>query len=87
MPLYGVEYCSFHNYIGYKFYANIEFIMIISKMFSYDKSQEGLEELKEVLFQYYSKRMNTKLDELWDKGILDQKKLDEIAEMDIHSLK
>jgi hypothetical protein len=27
------------------------------------------------------------LDELWDKGILDQKKLDEIAEMDIHSLK
>ena len=53
------------------------------EMFSYDKSQEGLEELKEVLFQYYSKR----LDELWDKGILDQKKLDEIAEMDIHSLK
>ena len=31
------------------------------EMFSYDKSQEGLEELKEVLFQYYSKRMNTKL--------------------------
>lgn len=56
-------------------------------MFSYDKSQEGLEELKEVLFQYYSKRMNTKLDELWDKGILDQKKLDKIAEMDIHLLK
>jgi len=56
-------------------------------MFSYDKSQEGLEELKEVLFQYYSKRMNTKLDELWDKGILDQKKLDEIAGMDFHSLK
>ena len=49
------------------------------EMFSYDKSQEGLEELKEVLFQYYS--------ELWDKGILVQKKLDEIAEIDIHSLK
>ena len=29
------------------------------EMFSYDQSQEGLEELKEVLFQYYSKRMNT----------------------------
>ena len=57
------------------------------KCFLTIKSQEGLEELKEVLFQYYSKRMNTKLDELWDKGILDQKKLDEIAEMDIHSLK
>ena len=56
------------------------------EMFSYDKSQEGLEELKEVLFQYYSKRMNTKLDELWDKGILDQKKLDEIAEMDVSEM-
>lgn len=41
-----------------------------------------LEELKEVLYQYYSKRMNEKLDELWDQGTLDQKKLDEIAEMD-----
>ena len=89
------------GYYHYKFYIRIEFITDIImettvfnpiqrhllEMFSYDKSQEGLEELKEVLFQYYSKRMNTKLDELWDKGILDQKKLDEIAEMDIHSLK
>lgn len=61
--------------------------MHLLKMFSYDKSLEGLEELKKVLYQYYSKRMNEKLDELWDKGTLDQKKLDEIAEMDIHSLK
>lgn len=61
--------------------------MHLLKMFSYDTSLEGLEELKEVLYQYYSKRMNEKLDELWDKGTLDQKKLDEIAEMDIHSLK
>ncbi len=52
------------------------------KMFSYDTSLEGLEELKEVLYQYYSKQMNEKLDELWDQGTLDQKKLDEIDEMD-----
>lgn len=56
--------------------------MHLLKMFSYDTSLEGLEELKEVLYQYYSKRMNEKLDELWDKGTLDQKKLDEIDEMD-----
>ena len=56
--------------------------MHLLKMFSYDKSLEGLEELKEVLYQYYSKRMNEKLDVLWDQGTLDQKKLDEIAEMD-----
>ena len=57
------------------------------EMFSYDKSQEGLEELKEVLFQYYSKRMNTKLDDLWDKGIIDPLLRHVISEMDIHSLK
>lgn len=56
--------------------------MHLLKMFSYDTSLEGLEELKEVLYQYYSKRMNEKLDELWDQGTLDQKKLDEIDEMD-----
>lgn len=61
--------------------------MHLLKMFPYDTSLEGLEELKEVLYQYYSKQMNERLDELWDKGTLDQKKLDEIAEMDIHSLK
>lgn len=38
--------------------------MHLLKMFSYDKSLEGLEELKEVLYQYYSKRMNEKLDEI-----------------------
>lgn len=29
----GLNTVVSHNYIGYKFYANIEFIMIISKMF------------------------------------------------------
>ena len=29
------------------------------EMFSYDKSQEGLQELKEMLCEYYSKRLNT----------------------------
>lgn len=55
--------------------------MHLLKMFSYDKSLEGLEELKEMLYPYYSKRMNEKLDVLWDQGTLDQKKLDEIDEM------
>lgn len=47
--------------------------MHLLKMFSYDKSLKRLEELKEVLYQYYSKQMNEKLDELWDQGTLDQK--------------
>ena len=56
------------------------------RMFEYDSSDRSLEELKELLYQYYSKRMNEKLNELWDNGVLDQKRLDEINELDLHKL-
>lgn len=56
------------------------------KMFALDKTQKGLEELKSVLFQYYSNRMDNKLKEMWESGELDQKKLDEINTMDLHKL-
>lgn len=55
-------------------------------MFEYDQSDTGLKELKNVLYQYYSKRMDQELDKLWDNGQLDQKKLDEISNMDLHKL-
>ena len=57
------------------------------RMFQVDSSQEGLDELKDLLFSYYSKKMDEALDELWDSGVLDQKRLDEINEMDLHQLK
>lgn len=56
------------------------------KMFQYMKTEEELIELKNLLFQYYSKKMDERLDELWDNGVLDQKRLDEINEMDLHKL-
>ena len=55
-------------------------------MFQYMKTEEDLEELKNLLFHYYSKKMDERFDELWDAGILDQKRLDEINEMDLHQL-
>ena len=57
------------------------------QMFQYMKSEEELIELKDLLFQYYSQKMDERLNELWDAGILDQRKLDEINEMDLHQLK
>lgn len=57
------------------------------QMFALDKSQRGLEELKNVLFHYYSARMDNRLDTLWDEGILNQQRLDEINQMDLHKLK
>lgn len=47
-------------------------------MFAFDGSEERLKEVKAVLFQHFSKKMDERLDELWDAGILDQKKLDEL---------
>ena len=32
-------------------------------------------------------KMDEHLDKLWDEGILDQKRLDEINKMDLHQLK
>ena len=54
------------------------------QMFQVDDSQKGLEEL---LYSYYSKKMDESLNELWDSGVLDQKRLDEINNMDLHKLK
>lgn len=51
------------------------------QMFALDKRQSGLEELKDVLYRHYSKRMEERLDALWESGALDQKRLDEINGM------
>ena len=56
------------------------------KMFSIDKAEQGLVELKDVLYDYYSKKMNNRLNELWDNGTLDQNRLDQINQMDLHQL-
>ena len=57
------------------------------QMFQYMKSEEELIELKNLLFHYYSQKMDQRLNELWDSGVLDQKKLDEINNLDLHQLK
>lgn len=56
------------------------------RMFELDKSPKGLAELKDVLYKYYSQKMNNALDTLWKSGVLDQKRLDEINKMDLHKL-
>lgn len=56
------------------------------QMFQVDDSQKGLDELKALLYSFYSKKMNASLDELWDAGILDQQRLDELDKLDLHKL-
>ena len=56
------------------------------KMFSGDRAEQGLIELKDVLYKYYSAKMQNRLNELSDNGELDQARLDEINQMDLHHL-
>ena len=48
-------------------------------MFAFDGSEERLEKVKRVLFEHFSKELDERLDELWDAGILNQEKLDELS--------
>ena len=56
-------------------------------MFERIKTEEELLEIKKVISDYFAKKMDAHLDRLWDEGILDQKRLDEINKMDLHQLK
>ena len=56
------------------------------QMFQVDNSQKGLDELKDLLYSYYSKKMDESLDELWDSGILNQERLDDVNQMDLHKI-
>jgi len=48
------------------------------KIFSFTKSEEGLEELQTVLFDYYRNKLKVQTDEFWKKNHLDNSKMEEI---------
>lgn len=52
--------------------------MHLLRMFALDKSEKTLNEVKTILSEYYYNEVDRLTDELWDAGILDQKKLDEV---------
>jgi len=57
------------------------------KMFSFNNSEEYARKIQEVLTKHFQERLDAETDRLWDEGILDQKRLDEINKMDLHKLK
>jgi hypothetical protein len=48
------------------------------KMFAFDGNVERLNEIKELLTKYFAERLDQRMNKLWDEGVLDQKKLDEL---------
>ena len=53
-------------------------------VFSHIKSDEELNDIKQLVSDYYAKKLDVHLNKLWNEGVLDQKRLDEINGMDLH---
>lgn len=54
------------------------YCFVILTMFAFDGSEARLKEVKEVLTKYFSEKLDQRLNDLWDSGVLNQKKLDEL---------
>lgn len=58
--------------------------MQLLTVFNNESSEERLNEIKVLLMNYYQEKLDSHLNSLWDSGVLDQNRLDEIAKMDLH---
>lgn len=48
------------------------------EMFSFCKSEDSFNELREVLSQFYAKKVEEEMDKLWENGEMNEEKLNEI---------
>lgn len=55
------------------------------KLFAQNDSEKSLNELKEVLVDFYQKKLNAKLNDLWNNGVITQEKLDAIKHSHLRS--
>ena len=59
--------------------------MHLLKLFSFNNSEEYASEIQMVLTRHFKARLDAEADRLWDEGILNQEKLDEIRQEDLHA--
>lgn len=55
------------------------------KFSAFDGSEEKILEVKAVLTKYFSQKLDKSLNELWDSGVLNQEKLDELRTMHLRT--
>lgn len=61
--------------------------MHLLKLFSFDGSENRVQEIKDVLMKHFQKRLDDESDHLWDEGILDQERLEQLRTKDLHAEK
>jgi hypothetical protein len=58
---------------------------MILESFASAKSQEEMNELMDLLRDYYAKKLDKELERLWDEGILNQERLDELKDQHLRT--
>ncbi len=59
--------------------------MHLLKLFAFNKSEEYAREVQMVLMHYFQEKLDEESDRLWESGVLDQDRLNEIRHMDLHA--
>ncbi|MBR7029873.1 MAG: hypothetical protein IKI06_01370 [Prevotella sp.] len=59
--------------------------MHLLKLFSFNNSEEYAREIQMVLTKHFQSHLDAEADRLWDEGILNQEKLDELRHKDLHA--
>ena len=59
--------------------------MHLLKLFAFNKSEEYAREVQMVLMHYFQEKLDEESDRLWESGVLDQDRLNEIRHMDFHA--
>ena len=58
--------------------------MHLLKLFAFNNSEDFAREIQMVLMRYFQQKLDEESDRLWEEGVLNQEKLDEIRHLDIH---
>ncbi len=59
--------------------------MHLLKLFAFNNSEDFAREIQMVLTQYFQQKLDKESDRLWESGVLDQDRLNEIRHMDLHA--
>jgi hypothetical protein len=59
--------------------------MHLLKLFSFNNSEDYAREIQAVLTAHFQRKLDEEADRLWDAGILNQQRLDEIRREDLHA--
>ena len=59
--------------------------MHLLKLFAFNNSEDYAREIQLVLTRYFQQKLDEESDRLWESGILDQTRLNEIRQMDLHA--